>query len=161
MCYLVQPCILSWPPLNCAATLDNKAAGTACILYCILACISSWPPLSCAATLDNKAAHLHSGVTRPLHQPSERSAPSYLELTAFPACLNDGRWMPGYHEQYPYQSLPRLENLKTTTQTKQRRKGAIVSLYVWISALRRGSRKAAGYSPKTFKRKSGLLPRKH
>lgn len=31
--------------------------------------------------------------------------------------------MPGYHEQYPYQSLPHLENLKTTIHTHTQNKG--------------------------------------
>ena len=92
--------------------------------YLIQSSISHWLPLNFTVTLLTTERHPLKQWHRAdsLHHPGERSTPPYLELTAFQACLDDGKWMPGYHEQYPCQSLLPLENLKTVTQNKRGKK---------------------------------------
>ena len=92
--------------------------------YLIQSSISHWLPLNFTVTLLTIERHPLKQWHRAdsLHHPGERSTPPYLELTAFQACLDDGKWMPGYHEQYPCQSLLPLENLKTVTQNKRGKK---------------------------------------
>lgn len=92
--------------------------------YVIQSTISYWLPLNFTVILLTIERHPIKQWHRAdsLHHPGERSTPPYLELTAFQACLDDGKWMPGYHEQYPYQSLLPLENLKTVTQNKRGKK---------------------------------------